>query len=222
MGPLPKYIVLVWGYNCLPGWERRAEEAHRAKLKIVVRTGFSPIVRIASLIAERTSHTDQWDGSAISRQLTEAASLQMPVDLFVDCRIERRCGELDFDRTHSGVHPRVMLEIVRHPDFKNLWPILVRKLAEVNDARTGTDREHDPIVIAPFCREGKHRSAAMATVLASYGNNVQLRFMSKGSPGWCGAFCSVCGECMRTRTAQEEADLTDALMIASADPRILL
>jgi hypothetical protein len=222
LGPPVRYFFLVFGLNALnPDRERMYAEAQDAFEKVVVRD--NGVVRVASLSKNRYHKMVAWNAVDLSEEvLVESPLTQTSVDLFVDCRFERRAAECYSGdlREHSGMHAKVAQEVMAHPQMKELWPQVDHALKDIKARRTANGKEYDPIVVAWFCREGKHRSVAAATTAASYGNGVQVHFLSRGTAAWRKPFCNVCRECLKPRTAEETREMEQTMKFQGVDFKI--
>ena len=215
-----RYVFLVFGINALnEKMCQRWTTACDNKQKVVIQNG--PLLRVASLFNGRTNYVDKWGTTELAQDvLAEAPSLvQKRVDMFIDCRFSRTgkdCFRGDL-RDHSGVHRKIAAEVAAHPDLKELWPQVADILTKLKKEREGTRLQYDPIIVGSFCREGKHRSAAFASMAASYGVGVQVHFLSRGKKPWDKPFCNVCSDCLKPRTAEETHELEQTLRFAGVD-----
>ena len=112
-------------------------------------------------------------------------------DALIDCRFpnimpgETECHKLD--KFHSGAKMDALKNIVRMSDFKSFWD----EVCKAVDRALGRTQpssvwkflaEGHMATIGIFCKEGKHRSVAVATLLQMFANcPVAVRHVS---PCW--------------------------------------
>lgn len=111
------------------------------------------------------------------------------VNVLCDCRIFPDYGQERL-RGHPGGHPVTVAQVARHDNFRPL----LRSIHE----QWGAPSTESARVMAFFCKSGKHRSVAVATILKRIceeeGLEVDLRHLSctrwHGQHGSCAACCA--------------------------------
>jgi hypothetical protein len=100
---------------------------------------------------------------------------------------------------HPGVHPEILNRIVHHRRFKSYLEEVARRWrqAVAVQKRAGLELE---MVVAVYCRSGKHRSVAIAECLRYIGDTVEglrlngeVKYLSKQRWGrMCKGGCDEC------------------------------
>jgi len=150
-------------------------------------------------------------------ELREAlARKQEPnVDLVLDARRFPDPGATHNTR-HIGVHPEIIERIVRHWHFTEYLRDVRRKWREVRERRRLQSDRTTSMVIAVYCRSGKHRSIAVAECLKHIGQRVEgLRFNGRNDlsrPRWKNVCRGGCDECS-TPSERKESALQHAVNI---------
>jgi hypothetical protein len=164
----------------------------------------------------RLAHTHGVAPPGLVRRCFDAAGWAGHMIVPVDCR-------MFFDPAghtgHVGLHSRVVEGVVRHPEFAAWMAGVVRGIdSHVQEAASqGTPARGLRVVVAFYCKSGRHRSVAAASLVAGciatsdferlglvFGDTTHL---ARGF--WGGRMCNGCAECheidRRKRMAQDTA-----------------
>jgi len=91
--------------------------------------------------------------------------------LFLDCRLDPKLSTSRPERAHCGCNYQWMLNAIEHPDFAVLWGEFKEMLHDLRPnimfpwMQRSTGKQ---TIIGFFCREGKHRSVALAHLVTSF------------------------------------------------------
>ena len=124
------------------------------------------------------------------------------------CFTDYSPGHRQISQKHIGTHPVIMHEMSNHPRFRG-------ELGNVRDALVSYLRAGDaePFTIAVFCRSGKHRSVAMATLVyhcLHWGMGMELVSFDHLTDYWRGTCRGTCEECRDSRMKSTRPDVTIA------------
>ena len=94
---------------------------------------------------------------------------------------------------HIGTYYENLRGLIRHDDFKVLWPRLLRRVCD----ELNSSNRMRPVIVAFYCKSGKHRSVGLAWILTQilreHDWNVELWHMMREY--WHLGSCNECIEC---------------------------
>ena len=131
------------------------------------------------------------------------------VDLVIDARRFPN-PERTHNTLHIGVHPDIIDQIVRHRNFPQFLKYVRARWRSVIRTRRSRGDSTVSMVIAVYCKSGKHRSVAVAECLREIGQRVQnLNFVGRhdlSENSWGRKICrGTCPECTTPSVVKQAA-----------------